>query len=111
MLSQSLSQGADPAPIEINAWTSLGFKGTGLNPLLHALEFVLWCDRIMPPQPHNYYHCCNKCASQRIFFPKKYSEIFQHFMRFLIINCQKNMTKIDGALKQISKPLQVKSCK
>lgn len=85
-------RGADRAPVEFNARASPRFKGRVLNPLLHALEVVLWCNHFAPSQPHNYY-CWNKHASQRRFFPKNYSEGSQHFMMVLISNCQKTQQK------------------
>lgn len=75
------------------ARASLYFKWTGLNCSLCALESILWCE---PSHPHNCYFCCCKCARQRRvlgFFPKVYSEGFQHLMMLLIINCQKTQQK------------------
>lgn len=95
-LSKAFLRGANPAAVEINARASLYFKGTGLNSSLHALEFVLCCDHLVPSDPHNCYCCSCKCASQRRvlgFFSKVCSEGFHHFMMFLIINCQKTQQK------------------
>lgn len=32
----------------------------GLNSSLHALEFVFWCDHLVPSHPHSCYFCCYK---------------------------------------------------
>lgn len=86
-------RGADPAPLEVNAGASLYFKGTvltlyympwqlssGVTTLCHP-KLIITASAVVSVQARGV------CI---IFFPKKkYSEGFQHFMMFLIINCQK----------------------